>query len=213
MAAGKALSAFHDSIWVTAAAQVHVHLTVWETTVEEVWSGPEGRRGEAKDTFRIQCTRTISCNNETHTAYLPTASLMTLVKTPLRTRVRVIAGSQEETQLNHEKDKWTWRVQQQTGVKYDKRCFFFYPGRLPLDRRVPIYSERWKPGLQSEGWKQRHSDTQTQEPTIIELAFKQKPPVSDQCKHTLTNIRDVGTWSLSTRRNLYSHISSGWISR
>lgn len=32
--------------------------------------------------------------------------------------------------------------------------------------------------------------------------------------HTiLTNMRVVGTWSLSTRWNLYNHISSGWISR
>lgn len=41
MPAGKALSAFHDDIWVTTASQLQIHLTVWETAVEEVWSWPE----------------------------------------------------------------------------------------------------------------------------------------------------------------------------
>lgn len=41
MPTGKALSAFHDDIWVTTASQLQIHLTVWETAVEEVWSWPE----------------------------------------------------------------------------------------------------------------------------------------------------------------------------
>lgn len=40
MAAGKALPALHDHIWVTAAAPLQVHLTVWETAIEEVWPRP-----------------------------------------------------------------------------------------------------------------------------------------------------------------------------
>lgn len=41
VSAGKALSPLHDHIWVTTAAQLQVHLPVWETPVEEVWPRPE----------------------------------------------------------------------------------------------------------------------------------------------------------------------------
>ena len=41
MAAGEALPALYDRIWVTGAVQLQVHLTIWETAVEEIRSRPE----------------------------------------------------------------------------------------------------------------------------------------------------------------------------
>ncbi len=41
MSARKALPALDDIIWVTAAAQLQVHLTIWETAIEEVWPWPD----------------------------------------------------------------------------------------------------------------------------------------------------------------------------
>ena len=41
MSTGKALSALHDDIWVPAATQLQVHLTIWETAIEEIWPRPE----------------------------------------------------------------------------------------------------------------------------------------------------------------------------
>lgn len=94
MPAGKALPALHDDIWVTGAVQLQVHLTVWETAVEEVWSWPETEEETAGE-WRLSSTVTraniMTCYVRRR-ANLPTASLMTLVKTPFSTRVRVTAG-------------------------------------------------------------------------------------------------------------------------
>ena len=104
---GKALTALHDHIWVTAAAQLKVHVTIWETAIEEVWPRPDGSdRGITEDTFRLPSTISladITTCDVVYSVYLPTTSLMTLVKTPFSTRVRVTAGRQGETELNHEK--------------------------------------------------------------------------------------------------------------
>ena len=51
VSAGKALPALHDDIWVTAAAQLQVHLTIWETAVEKVWPWPEA--GTHADRFEL----------------------------------------------------------------------------------------------------------------------------------------------------------------
>lgn len=60
VATGKALSALHDYIWVTAATQLHVHLTVWETAIEEVWPRPEAETKHREGRVRLLTTVTLS---------------------------------------------------------------------------------------------------------------------------------------------------------
>lgn len=111
VSAGKAFPSLYNNIRVTAATQIQVHLTVRETAVEEIWPRPEGEKdrdgGGTQWCFSNHCHTGKKMQNDARHSlffYLPTTSLMTLVKTPLRTRVRVTAGWQEETELNHEKD-------------------------------------------------------------------------------------------------------------
>lgn len=94
MSTGKAFPALHHNIRVTTAAKLQVHVAIWETAVEEVWSRPEVRdRGTTEMSFSSTVTlRTVEPACAVYSLYLPTTSLMMLVKTPFKTRVRLTAG-------------------------------------------------------------------------------------------------------------------------
>lgn len=95
MSAGKTLPALHDDVWVPTAAQLQVHLTIWETAIEEVWPWPEAGDEQTEDRFRLLAAimlGNIIIRYVVYNVYLPTTSLMTLVKTPFSTRVKVTAG-------------------------------------------------------------------------------------------------------------------------
>lgn len=53
MTTGKALSSLHDDIWVAAAAQLLVNLTVRKTAVEEVWPRSECEGEQNMEVFII----------------------------------------------------------------------------------------------------------------------------------------------------------------
>lgn len=108
MPTGKALPALHNSIWVTSAAQLQVHLTIWETAVEEIWPRPERTREQLTQCNFTTVSLLIYCVG--CCVYLPTTSLMTLVKTPFKTRVKVTAGGQRERQKYQKSPVKTWRL-------------------------------------------------------------------------------------------------------
>lgn len=130
MTTGKALSSLHDDVWVAAAAQLLVNLTVRKTAVEEVWprSECEGEQNVEVFIVIIFFFKLLWHSNKLTTAnhaYLPTTSLMALVTTPFSTSVRLTAwgrGKRQTSQVIEQPVFLIW---------YAKWTDAFVPSLLP----------------------------------------------------------------------------------